>query len=92
VLTMNSPPVNSLGTSLVTSFKRFVLFYQLPPAWLAAVTPSLVSSRRRSCGMFGELLESRLRQEFPKLVQDPKARLGFAGHDGRFRASRQLKQ
>ncbi|CAE7258976.1 ehhadh [Symbiodinium sp. CCMP2456] len=34
---MNSPPVNSLGTSLVTSFK----------------------------------------QEFPKLVQDPKARLGL---------------
>ncbi|OLP83536.1 Peroxisomal bifunctional enzyme [Symbiodinium microadriaticum] len=27
VLTMNSPPVNSLGTSLVTSFKRFVLFW-----------------------------------------------------------------
>ena len=43
MLTMNSPPVNSLGTSLVTSFKRFVLFwgsgkgsYSAPPmiVWL----------------------------------------------------------
>ena len=51
------------------------------PVWLHSpqldAPPEAVTKLRDVWGV-----ESQLRQEFPKLVQDPKARLGFAGDDG----------
>ena len=91
MLTMNSPPVNSLGTSLVTSFKRFVWFLSAE-----------VVTKWDVKGKFRGMLASQLRQEFPKLVQDPKAQPGFAVDDGlvaegsdarpAYAASRQFKK
>ena len=75
VITMNSPPVNSLGTSLVTSFKRF--------GWVSGVGGFRLGGRVSASSMMWEFLldadssSRQLRQEFPKLVQDPKAQLGF---------------